>query len=131
MTDITENKQPHLLIAEDNSANLEVATAFLAAAGYRITAAQDGATAVAKAAELQPDAILMDIQMPGMNGLEATRKIKDQPATSHIPIIAVTALAMSGDEERCLEAGADEYVTKPVHYRSLLDLLQKTLRRSD
>lgn len=131
MTDDTKNQKAHILIAEDNAANLEVATAFLKAAGYAITSVGDGAQAMAKAVELLPEVILMDIQMPGMDGLEATRRIKEQPETSHIPIIAVTALAMTGDEQRCLEAGADEYITKPVNYRSLLDLLQRIVRPAD
>lgn len=124
----TESSQfPTVLLAEDNEANILTLLNYLEAHSFRMILARNGLEAVQMAKQHQPDVILMDIQMPEMDGLEATRQIRADPQTSSIPIIALTALAMPGDQERCLAAGADDYLAKPVKLRSLLDLLTRYL----
>ena len=120
---------PLLLLAEDDEIGASLVTNYLRAGGYRIARAHDGDEAIRLAGELSPQLILMDIQMPGMDGLEATRKLRADAATRRIPIIALTALAMSSDKERCLEAGADAYLSKPFHPRELRRLIEQTLSR--
>jgi CheY-like chemotaxis protein len=94
---------------------------------YRILLAKDGQKAIDLAKTHQPDLILMDIQMPGMDGLESTRQIRIEPTLVDTPIIALTALAMTGDQERCLEAGANDYLTKPVKLKQLATTIQRLL----
>jgi PAS domain S-box-containing protein len=113
-----------ILLAEDNESNLNTISEYLAARGYRVVVARDGAEAIARAMETPPDVILMDIQMPGMDGLEATRRIRADAALENIPIVALTALAMPGDRERCLEAGANEYLSKPVGLKQLVNVIE-------
>jgi signal transduction histidine kinase/CheY-like chemotaxis protein len=120
--------RPKLLLAEDNEANIVTIADYLRAKGYDLVVARNGAEAVVRAQEERPDVVLMDIQMPGMDGLAAIRRIRADVGLAPIPIIAVTALAMPGDRERCLEAGADEYITKPVHLRKLVTTIE-ALRR--
>ena len=111
-----------LLLAEDNVINQKVAVGMLEAAGHEITVVNNGQEAVA-ALEQQPvDAILMDVQMPEMDGLQATAMIREREKTTgrHTPIIALTAHAMKGDQERCLAAGMDDYVSKPIRPEELL-----------
>lgn len=121
--------RPRVLIAEDNQANIDSLFDFLQVKGYRVTVARNGNEALMYAQEERPDVILMDIQMPGMDGLEAIRRIRADPHMGTVPIIAVTALAMPGDLERCLSAGADDYLTKPVHLRALLTTIEAHLQR--
>jgi CheY-like chemotaxis protein len=102
---------------------------YLETHGYEVTVAAHGEEALVKAAETSPALILMDIQMPNMDGLEATRRLRAMPRFVTFPIIALTAFAMAGDRERCLEAGANEYITKPVHLRKLLDLISTFLAK--
>ncbi|NTU81178.1 MAG: response regulator [Chloroflexales bacterium] len=116
----TAAPRPRLLLAEDNQANIDVLYDYLQAKGYAVTVARNGAEALVHAQEGAPEAILMDIQMPIMDGLEAIRRIRADPALGRVPIIAVTALAMPGDRERCLATGADDYQTKPVNLRRLV-----------
>jgi CheY-like chemotaxis protein len=116
--------RPKLLLAEDNEANIATFADYLRAKGYDLVIARNGGEAVVRAQEERPDAILMDIQMPGMDGLEAIRHIRADAGLAQIPIIAVTALAMPGDRERCLEAGADDYLTKPVQLQRLVALIE-------
>ncbi len=118
---------PLILLAEDNQANVETFTAYLKARGYRCLVATDGEEAIAIAQDQLPDIILMDIQMPGMDGLEATRRLRTDPRLSKTPIIALTALAMTGDEEKCLAAGANHYLSKPVRLRELVTIIQRLL----
>ena len=122
---------PLLLLAEDNEIGASLLANYLRqAGGYRVARALDGHEAIRLARELSPQLILMDIQMPGMDGLEATRQLRADPQTCKMPIIAVTALAMADDEERCLGAGADAYLSKPLSLRELLRIVKETLRRS-
>ncbi|MCA9565160.1 MAG: response regulator, partial [Myxococcales bacterium] len=104
-------------IVDDNQVNAKTYRDFLASRGYRISTAYDGAEAVRLAEELQPDLVIMDVQMPVMDGLEATRRIR--AADFSKPILALTALTMLGDRERCLDAGADDYLAKPIPLRKL------------
>ena len=110
---------PLILLAEDNEQNVNMLYDYLISLRYRVVVARNGGEAIAQALELRPDLILMDIQMPGIDGFEATRRIRAESALHPIPIIALTALAMPGDRERCLEAGASDYLTKPVSLRTL------------
>jgi CheY-like chemotaxis protein len=97
---------------------------------YRIIIARDGEEAVAMAKENSPDIIIMDTQMPTMDGLEATKQIRLDPDLTNIPIIALTALAMEGDRERCLDAGANEYLSKPIKLKQLANAIQQFLIRN-
>jgi CheY-like chemotaxis protein len=121
--------RPAILLAEDNEANIMTMSDYLCARGYQMVIARNGAEAVARACEVQPAVILMDIQMPGMDGLEATRRIRAQSELAHTPIIALTALAMPGDRERCEAAGADDYLSKPVSLKGLVAAIETQLRR--
>jgi PAS domain S-box-containing protein len=117
-----ETTRPVVLLAEDNLVNIRVLESFLTAVGYRVVVAQNGAEAVAQTLDLRPAIVLMDIQMPVLDGLEAIRRIRASGLTE-LPIIAVTALAMPGDRERCLEAGANDYFAKPVGLRRLREAM--------
>ncbi|WP_103666983.1 response regulator [Pseudanabaena sp. BC1403] len=121
---------PLILIAEDNEANIITFSSYLEAKGYRHQVARDGQEAIALAKIHQPDLILMDIQMPCIDGLEATQQIRRDPNLVNIPIIALTALAMIGDREKCLEAGANDYLAKPIKLKALDQMIQTHLSRS-
>ena len=108
-----------ILIVEDNFMNMELVTDILEANGYRVIQAITGNEALNKVNETSPDLVLMDIQLPGLDGLTATGIIKDNPETRDIPIIALTAHAMRGDEEKALMAGCDGYISKPIDTRAL------------
>jgi len=120
---------PLILIAEDNEANIRSISGYLEAKGFRLAVARNGGEAVDQTRELRPDLILMDIQMPGVDGLEAIRQIREDPEFSSLPIIALTALAMPGDRERILEAGANEYLAKPVSLRALVEMMDTLFAR--
>ena len=109
-----------ILVVEDHEENRRIMRDLLTAAGYEMLEALTGEEGVASAEAERPDLILMDIQLPGLDGYEATRRIKAIPALSAIPIIAVTSYALSGDDRKALEAGCDAYVTKPFSPRALL-----------
>jgi two-component system, cell cycle response regulator DivK len=109
-----------VLIVEDVPDNRQIIRDLLTNAGYELIEAVDGAAGVTAALTHRPDLILMDIQLPVLDGYEATRRIKADPRTSAIPIIAVTSYALSGDEAKALQAGCDGYVTKPFSPRRLL-----------
>jgi CheY-like chemotaxis protein/anti-sigma regulatory factor (Ser/Thr protein kinase) len=117
-----------ILLAEDNEVNLEVVYDYLRGMGYQVVIARTGREAIEQAVAIRPDVILMDIQMPEMDGLEAIRRLRAWPGFAATPIIALTALAMAGDRERCLAAGASEYLSKPVSLRGLDELLQRLLQ---
>jgi two-component system cell cycle response regulator DivK len=121
---------PKILIIEDNPANLTLATFLLQSAGHSVLSAKDAETGLTTAREEQPDLILMDIQLPGMDGLEATALLKSDRATSDIPVIALTALAMKGDEERIRAAGCDGYIAKPLAYRDFLTTIAAQLAKA-
>lgn len=114
-----------VLVIEDNPVNLEVVTALLEGEGCLVLSAGTAEIGLRLAAGERPDLILMDLQLPGMTGYEATRKFKADPATASIPVVALTAQAMRGDEARAREAGCDGYLTKPVNAR----LFRETLHR--
>jgi CheY-like chemotaxis protein len=109
-----------ILYVEDNDDNVYMLKSRLTRAGYTVVVATDGTQGIAMAASEQPDLILMDITLPDIDGEEATRRIKADPATKHIPVIALTAHAMTGDKERTLGAGCDDFDTKPVDLPRLL-----------
>lgn len=109
-----------ILLVEDQEDNRRIARDLLASVGYEILEATNGEEGVAMAAAHRPDLILMDIQLPVLDGYEATRRIKADPALARIPIIVVTSYALSGDDEKAAEAGCDAYVAKPYSPRLLL-----------
>ena len=109
-----------VLVIEDNAANLKLATFLLESAGHTVISAPDAELGLALARDEQPNLILMDIQLPGMDGLEATALLKRDARTRDIPVIALTALAMKGDEERIRAAGCDGYIAKPLAYKNFL-----------
>jgi len=117
-----------ILIAEDNAANIITVGDFLESYGYDIVVAHDGAEAIEQAEVVRPNIILMDIQMPVMNGLDAMARLRTNPIFASTPIIALTALAMPGDRERCLKAGATEYMSKPISLKILLNIIRKYVR---
>ena len=108
-----------ILIVEDNPLNLELISDILEAHGYRLQAATSGSDALKMVDEEKPDMILMDIQLPGLDGLTITRMIKEKPENHDLPIIALTAHAMRGDEEKAKEAGCDGYISKPIDTRAV------------
>ena len=118
---------PLILLAEDNEANINTFSSYLQAKGYRLVFATDGQQAIAITKAEHPDLILMDIQMPVIDGLEAIKQIRLDPDLADIPIIALTALAMAGDRERCLDAGANEYLQKPLKLKQLATSIQQIL----
>jgi signal transduction histidine kinase len=122
-----KTEAPLILLAEDNETNIKFLVDYLADKGYRVILARNGIEAVSQAREEQPALILMDVQMPEMDGLEATRQIRAISELARVPIIAVTALAMPGDRERCLEAGANEYLSKPLSLRRLAEMIERLL----
>lgn len=119
---------PVILLAEDNQANIDTISGYLQSRGYDIILAENGQQAINLATEKSPDLIIMDIQMPGMNGLEAIRHLRNEPRFLDMPIIALTALAMPSDRTACLAAGANEYLTKPIKLKQLVFTIQQLLR---
>ncbi len=120
-----------ILVIEDNEENRRLLRDLLTARGFMVIEALSGEEGVEMAATESPDLILMDIQLPGFDGYETTRRIKAQPALRHIPIIAVTSYAMSGDDAKAMEAGCDAYVTKPFSPRVLLAKIREYLPEKD
>jgi CheY-like chemotaxis protein len=118
---------PLILLAEDNEANTQTLSDYLQGIGYEMIMAKDGKEAVQLSQRRKPDLILMDIQMPELDGLSATQQIRANPRTANIPIIAITALAMSGDREKCLAAGVSYYMTKPVNLKKLATIINALL----
>ena len=116
-----------ILVVDDNPTNLKLARILLECEGYEVRVAEDAEKALRVLESFQPRVILMDLQLPGMDGLELTRRLKADPRTRAIRILAVTSCAMKGDEERALAAGCDGYVTKPIDTVALPRLLAETL----
>ena len=116
-----------ILVVEDTEDNRRILRDLLTRAGYELIEAVDGESGVAMAATHRPDLILMDIQLPVFDGYEATRRIRANPETKNIPIIAVTSYALSGDESKALAAGCNSYVAKPFSPRKILAMVQEFL----
>lgn len=129
--ELTERHHAQQQLAERHQqiaiSNVRTVTSYLSAKGYRMLLAKTGQEAITVAQSEHPDLILMDIQMPGIDGLEAIRQIRGDLIIAEVPIIALTALAMSGDRERCLVAGANEYLSKPVKLKHVAILIQQLL----
>ena len=123
-----DGNQPLILLAEDNEANIATLIDYLMLRGYRVIVARNGLEAIERAREMVPDLILMDIQMPKIDGLETMRRLRSIPELSMIPIVALTALVMPGDREHCLAAGADEYLSKPISLKTLANRIEDHLR---
>jgi CheY-like chemotaxis protein len=116
-----------ILIVEDNEMNRDMLARRLARRGYQVLVAVDGAEGIASAQKQVPDLILMDMSLPVVDGWEATRRLKADPGTASIPIVALTAHAMAGDRDKALNAGCDAYETKPVELPRLLEKMQELL----
>lgn len=119
---------PTILLVEDNEMNRDMLSRRLERKGYQVSIAVDGGQGVAMAQSTAPDLILMDMSLPVLDGWDATRELKANPQTSHIPVIALTAHAMSGDREKALQAGCDDYDTKPVELPRLLEKIQSLIK---
>jgi two-component system cell cycle response regulator DivK len=116
-----------VLYVEDNEYNRKIVRQLLSRTGYRLREAADGEAALQMVTEERPDLVLMDVQLPKMSGLDATRALRGNPATADIPIIVVTSFALSGDDRRAMAAGASAYLAKPYSPRELLTLIRKFL----
>ena len=116
-----------VLIIEDNELNMKLVRSMLQLGQYRILEAEDAESGIELAREHLPDLILMDIQLPSMDGLDATKILKRDPALAHIPVIALTSYAMRGDEEKALSAGCSGYIAKPIDTRSFLGFISEQL----
>ena len=119
-----------ILLVEDNEMNRDMLTRRLERKGFVVIIAVDGQAGIDMTSSSSPDIILMDLSLPVIDGWEATRKIKADPATQSIPVIALTAHAMAGDEQKALEAGCDDYDTKPVNFIRLLGKIENLLGRA-
>jgi CheY-like chemotaxis protein/nitrogen-specific signal transduction histidine kinase len=128
-TDSLASPPSRILLVDDNESNAAGMGDYLRARGYRVLVAHDGMQAIEMSRQHRPDLILMDIQMPVMDGLEAIRRIRAIDRPDSVPIIALTSMAMPGDRERCLAAGANDYLPKPVSMRSLVQIIEKHLAR--
>jgi CheY-like chemotaxis protein len=116
-----------VMIVDDNAANLKLASDLLEIEGFEVRRCVDAETAVEALRQFYPDVILMDVALPGMDGLQLTRKLKEDEKTRAIKIVALTAFAMKGDSERILKAGCDGYITKPIDTRKFRDQVTKYL----
>jgi two-component system cell cycle response regulator DivK len=116
-----------VLVVEDNAANLKLASLLLTHAGHEVLSAVDAESGLAIARERRPDLVLMDLQLPGMDGLAATALLKADPDTAGIPIIALTAMAMKDDKVRAEAAGCDAWIAKPLRYRELYEAIDRLL----
>ena len=117
-----------ILIIEDNALNMLLVSDLLDLEGFQVVEAADAESGIDLARECVPDLILMDIQLPGMDGLEATRMIRNDPQLGEIPIVALTSHAMQGDDARALDAGCTGYLTKPINTRTFIDDLRQYLQ---
>jgi two-component system, cell cycle response regulator DivK len=116
-----------VLVVEDTPANMKLVSMLLRREGYAVLQAENGNDAVALARSRLPDLILMDIQIPGLDGITATRQLKADPATRDLRIVALTAFAMKGDREKMIAAGCDGYIVKPIQYQSFIDEVRRLL----
>jgi len=120
---------PKILLVEDNEMNRDMLSRRLQRKGFDVLIALDGEAGLTMAASARPDLILMDMSLPVLDGWEATRRIKGRPETASVPIIALTAHAMAGDRDKALEAGCDDYDSKPIEFERLLGKMQVLLKR--
>jgi CheY-like chemotaxis protein len=120
-----------ILIVDDNAINLKLVAYLMKANGYTVVTALDAESAIEAIRSNHPDVILMDIQLPGIDGLELTRRLKADPKTRDIVIVAVTAYAMKGDQAKALAAGCDDYITKPIDTRTLPETIAKHLAKRE
>jgi len=120
-------EDPVVLLIEDNELNLELAEYLLAEDGFRVIPARDAPEARAAAARVRPDIVLMDVNLPGVDGLELARELRSRPGWEDVPVVAVTALAMRGDRERILEGGLSGYIAKPVDVSTFADAVRAHL----
>ena len=119
----------HIVLVDDDSTNIELASAILEQAGHQVQRASSGEAGIAMASATLPDLVLLDVQMPGMDGVEALRRLRADARTAGLKVVALTALAMKGDRERLLAAGFDAYVEKPIRYKAFLAALELALGR--
>ena len=125
-SDVTPRSAPkRILLVEDNELNMKLLNDVLEAYGYEIVKTGSGAAVLDLARQHRPDLVLMDIQLPDVSGLDAVRQLKEDPQTQAIPVIAVTAFAMAGDERRALDSGCDAYIAKPIMLREFLATVEK------
>ncbi|MBN1319262.1 MAG: response regulator [Thermoleophilia bacterium] len=122
--------QPTILLIEDNEQNRYLTTFLLEKHGYQVAAAGDGPTGVALAAKIKPDAILLDIQLPGMDGYSVAKALRECPSLDHTPIVAVTSYAMAGDREKALGSGCDGYLEKPINPETFVSQIESYLQQS-
>jgi len=122
---------PRILLVEDNEMNRDMLSRRLQRKGYEVLIAVDGEAGVKMAASERPNLVLMDMSLPTVDGWEATRRIKGLPETASIPVIALTAHVMTGDRDKAIEAGCDDYDSKPVDFERLLGKIQALLRKKD
>ena len=125
-----KSRMTHILLVEDNEMLQEILCTRLELKGFKVSIAKDGIIALQMVSDLRPDLILMDMSLPHMNGWEATRIIRNDVDSSHIPIIALTAHALSSDKERGLAVGCNDYLTKPVDFQKLLKKIESLLTKS-
>lgn len=121
--------QPKILLIEDNEQNRYLTTFLLEKNGYQVVAAEDGPTGVALAAKIRPDAILLDIQLPGMDGYSVAKALRECPSLDDVPIVAVTSYAMAGDREKALGSGCDGYLEKPINPETFVSQVESYLQQ--
>ena len=117
-----------VLVIEDNEINMKLVRSLLKIGDFDILEAKDAETGLKIAEQKPPDLVLMDIQLPGMDGLEATSRLKANPATSRIPVVAITSYAMDGDKEKAKDAGCDSYICKPINTRTFLEDIKRCFK---
>ena len=120
-----------ILCVEDNTVNMLLISRIIEAEGYELIKAEDGNVALDILTNTVPDLILLDINLPGINGLELARRFKADDKIAHVPLIATTAQVLSGDRERCLEAGCDDYIPKPLDIRKLRELMRSYIAKNE
>ena len=125
---MSETTKPVILVVEDNDDNRQLVLKILGRRGYEVVGVVDGNEALARLNTVNPDLILMDINLPGMDGYEVTRRIRQQEKFATLPIVALTAHAMVGDEEKSLEAGCDAYISKPINVRTFPETIAAILK---
>jgi len=125
------NNPPHILVIEDNPNNIKLMVMLLEQQNYQVTVDTNAESGIVNAKKLLPDLVLLDIQLPEMDGMEACQIMRQEPSLEYTPIVALTAFAMPGDRERILENGFNEYMSKPINYRDFLNLVNKILNHEN